>query len=91
MLLYILYIFIASEVIMRTIPFTEFRKDASSIISLVEHGEKVTITKHGKPVVDIIPSLKRSGRLPSWKKPALKLDLKGGSLTRAIIDEREAP
>jgi len=74
---------------MRTIPFTDFRKDASSIINLVEHGEHVTITRHGKPVVDIIPSVKAIQSSPSWKKPGLKLDLKGESLSQAITDERK--
>ena len=74
---------------MRTIPFTEFRRDASNIISIVEKGEKVTVTKHGRPIVDIIPSHKKKSWIPAWKKPGLKLDMKGDSLSQTIINERD--
>ena len=56
---------------------------------LVEKGEKVTVTKHGRPIVDIIPSHKKKSWIPAWKKPGLKLDMKGDSLSQAIIDERD--
>lgn len=40
---------------MRFANVKELQKDASGIISSVEHGEDVIITKHGKPTAVIYP------------------------------------
>ena len=73
---------------MRTIPFTEFRKHASSLFSAVEGGEIITVLRHGKPIAEISPPSK-SQELPSWKKPGLRLSVKGTELSAAILEERE--
>jgi prevent-host-death family protein len=71
---------------MKTVSFTEFRKDASAFIDLVEQGEQVEIRRHGRIVARIVPPTGKSG--PSWKKPGLKLVTKAPSLTKAIIEDR---
>lgn len=73
---------------MKTITFTEFRKNASSIFSAVENGEIIVILRHGKPIAEISPPSK-SDSLPSWKKPGLRLSVKGTELSSAILEERE--
>ena len=73
---------------MRTITFTEFRKHASSLFSAVESGEIITVLRHGKPIAKISPPSKTGG-LPSWKKPGLRLSIKGMELSSAILEERE--
>ncbi len=73
---------------MKVINFTEFRKNASGILSEVEMGETVQILRHGKPIAEIAPASGHS-QIPSWKKPGLRLQLKGGTLSEAIIEERK--
>ena len=74
---------------MKTLSFTEFRQNASELITEVENGEIIHILRHGKAVAEIIPFQKEVSS-PSWKKPALKLSVKGISLSKAIIDERKS-
>ena len=73
---------------MKTITFTEFRKNASSFFSAVEGGETITVLRHGKPIAEISPPSKPGG-VPSWKKPGLRLSVKGMELSSAILEERE--
>ena len=73
---------------MKTATFTEFRQNAASYFNDVENGESIRIIRHGKPVAEIIPASKDSGS-PSWKKAHLKLTIKGASLTKEIMRERD--
>ena len=73
---------------MKTVNFTEFRKNASNLISEVEGGVALLITRHGRPVAEVSPVASASGDTPSWKRPGLKLHAKGASLTSAILEER---
>ena len=73
---------------MITITFTEFRKNASALFSAVENGEVIVVMRHGKPIAEISPPAK-SEDLPSWKKPGLRLSVKGTELSSAILEERE--
>jgi antitoxin (DNA-binding transcriptional repressor) of toxin-antitoxin stability system len=73
---------------MKTVTFTEFRKHASMLFSAVEDGETITVLRHGKPVAEISPPAQPDG-LPSWKKPGLRLSIKGTELSSAILEERE--
>jgi prevent-host-death family protein len=74
---------------MRTINFTEFRNNASLLLSAVEKGEMVIVMRHGKPIAKIVPADISEDKEKSWKKPALKLVIKGGNLSSAILEERE--
>ena len=53
---------------MKSLSFTEFRKRASEILTLVEKGETVRIIRHGKTVAKIVPA-KTEENTPSWKRP----------------------
>lgn len=76
------------EVIMRTITFTEFRKNASELFTNVEQGEVFVIIRHGKPIAEVSPvSITKNS--PAWKQPALRLSSKGAELSSAIIEERD--
>ena len=71
---------------MKTVTFTEFRKNASSFLDLVEKGEEVEIRRHGKVIARLIPpDLQRE---PAWKKPGLKLVTKAPSLSKAVLEDR---
>ena len=75
---------------MKTITFTDFRKRASSFITEVEHGETFVLLRHGKPVAEVIPFSDRSRRIPSWKQPGIRLQIRGSDLSSAILEERES-
>ena len=75
---------------MKTVSFTDFRKKASGFIAEVEHGETIILLRRGKPVAEIIPFSDRLKEMPSWKKPGLRLKLKGSDLSSAIIEDRKA-
>ena len=57
---------------MKTVTFTEFRKNASGVLDLVEKGESIRVLRHGKAVARIIPAEPRETK-PAWKRPGLRL------------------
>lgn len=75
---------------MKTITFTDFRKQASDFITEVEHGETLILLRRGKPVAEIVPFSDKVRRTPSWKKPGIRLQIQGSNLSSAILEEREA-
>lgn len=75
---------------MKHIPFSEFRKNASKLITDVEHGEVIYLTRHGKLIAEISPAEIGEKKIPSWKKEALRLAIRGEGLSTAILEEREA-
>jgi prevent-host-death family protein len=72
---------------MKSLSFTEFRKRASEIFTLVEKGEMVRVVRHGKTVAKIIPA-ETEDKTPSWKRHGLRLTRPGASLSKAILQER---
>jgi antitoxin (DNA-binding transcriptional repressor) of toxin-antitoxin stability system len=53
---------------MKSLSFTEYRKRASEILTLVEKGETVRVIRHGKIVAKIVPAETKE-KIPSWKQP----------------------
>ncbi len=74
---------------MKTVPFTDFRKNASGFINEVEHGETLILIRHGKPVAEIVPFLNRLQKLPVWKQTGVRLQIEGIDLSSAILEDRE--
>lgn len=72
---------------MITAAFTEFRKNSAAYLNRVEDGETVVITRHGRPVAEVIPPASAL-EIKSWKRPALRLKIKGVSLSKALLAER---
>ena len=72
---------------MKSLSFTEFRKRASEILTLVEKGETVRVIRHGKTVAKIVTA-DTEENIPSWKRPGLRLVRPGASLSKAILEER---
>ncbi len=73
---------------MKTVTFTEFRKNASGLLSAVEGGENLLVLRHGKPIAEVTPISPRPEDTPSWKRRGLRLTAKGAALSTAIIEER---
>jgi len=73
---------------MKQATLTEVRNHAQLYFDLVESGETVRVLRNGKPIADIVPVVPD---LPSWKRrKAQPLVLDGVSVSRMILEEREA-
>ncbi|MDP2024984.1 type II toxin-antitoxin system Phd/YefM family antitoxin [Sulfuriferula sp.] len=73
---------------MKQATFTEVRNHAKQYFDIVASGESVRVLRNGKPIADIIPVV---ADLPSWKRrQAQPLVLDGVSVSRMILEEREA-
>ena len=73
---------------MKHTTFTEVRNHAKQYFDIVASGESVRVLRNGKPIADIVPVV---ADLPSWKRRrAQPLVLDGVSVSRMIIEEREA-
>ena len=72
---------------MKTVTFTEFRKNASGLLSEVEGGEVLVVIRRGKPIAEVSP-VSSPDRVPAWKQPALRLSVSGQGLSSAILAER---
>ncbi len=73
---------------MKQATFSEVRNHAKQYFDAVESGETVRVLRNGKPIADIVPV---AADLPSWKRrKAQPLVLDGVSLSRMILEEREA-
>ena len=73
---------------MTTVRFTEFRRNASDLLTRVEKGETLMVTRHGRPIAEITPIAGAETGVPSWKRPGLRLAVKGVNLSSTIIKER---
>ncbi len=71
---------------MKTVTFTEFRKNASGLLTEVEQGETLVVLRRGHPVAEVSPV---AALQPSWKRPGPRLSGKKMGLTQAILEERE--
>lgn len=71
---------------MREATFTELRNHAKDYFDAVEGGDTVRVFRNGKAIAEIVPV--RSGT-PSWKKQTAPLTIKGLSLSREILVDRE--
>ena len=73
---------------MQQVTFSEMRNHAKQYFDIVESGESVRVLRNGKPIADIVPVPQD---LPSWKRKTTQpLLLDGVSLSRFILEEREA-
>ena len=74
---------------MKTVTFTEFRSQASSLFTQVEQGQRFVIIRHGRPIAEMIPYQTPTQSQPAWKRPGIRLQRSGASLSAAILAERE--
>ncbi len=70
---------------MKDATFTELRNNAKHYFDAVEAGDTIRVYRNGKPIAEIVPI--RSG-VPSWKREAMPLTVKGLSLSREILNDR---
>lgn len=41
---------------MRNVPATKAKAHFAQLLSIVEHGESIAITRHGKPIAHLVPA-----------------------------------
>ena len=58
---------------MTTVTLTDFRSHASGMLTRVEHGETLVVLRHGRPIAEVSPVIKKDRSQPSWKRQALKV------------------
>ena len=80
------YAHICTGGLMLDATFTELRNRAKYFFDVVEGGESVRVFRNGKPIAEIVPI--RSG-VPSWKRQTTPLTIKGFSLSREILSDRD--
>ena len=71
---------------MKDATFTELRNHAKDYFDAVEGGATIRVFRNGKPIAEIVPI--RSG-VPSWKRHTTPLTIRGLSLSREILNDRE--
>lgn len=71
---------------MREATFTELRNHAKEYFDAVEAGDTVRVFRNGKPIAEIVPI---HSAVPSWRRPATPLTVKGLSLSKEILVDRD--
>lgn len=71
---------------MQDTTFTELRNKARHFFDAVENGETVRVFRNGKAIAHIVPI---GTGIPSWKREHVPLVVKGVSLSRAVLADRE--
>ena len=71
---------------MRETTLTELRNHARDYFDAVENGESVRVFRNGKPIAEIVPIRSAS---PSWKRELSPVTVKGLSLSREIMADRD--
>lgn len=74
---------------MKMVSFTEFRKNASTLLDLVEGGESIRVLRHGRAIARIVPD-EAPRTKPAWKRPGLRLVTPGASLSKTVLEERRS-
>jgi antitoxin (DNA-binding transcriptional repressor) of toxin-antitoxin stability system len=74
---------------MKVVNFTEFRKNASAVLDLVEKGAIIRIARHGKTIAKIVPEGSKEPEM-AWKRAGLRLTVKSASLSKAVLEERRS-
>lgn len=71
---------------MRETTIAELRSHAKDYFDAVKGGVTVRVFRGGRPIAEIVPV--RSG-LPSWKRQATPVAIKGLSVSREILGDRD--
>jgi antitoxin (DNA-binding transcriptional repressor) of toxin-antitoxin stability system len=71
---------------MQEATFTELRSHAKDYFDAVEGGDTIRVFRNGKAIAEIVPV--RTG-IPSWKRQAQPLTIKGISLGGEILSDRQ--
>jgi antitoxin (DNA-binding transcriptional repressor) of toxin-antitoxin stability system len=73
------------------VPFSELKIHSGKFLDLVDNGETVVITRHGRPVAQMgrfDPGAAYSVQ-KTWQRPVRRITIKGESLSTTISRLRE--
>lgn len=73
---------------MKQLSVREARAQFCTLIDTVSHGETVVITRHGRKIAGLFPFRDAKKKLPSMKKFRESIKIKGDSLSKAVIKQR---
>ncbi len=74
---------------MKTVTASEFRRNASAVLDLVENGEVVQVLRHGKAIAKIVPYGAAEAQ-PAWRRPGVRIVARGASLSQVVLEERRS-
>ena len=74
--------------IMLEINVKELRDQLAQIITQVEAGEEITITRRGKVVAQLVPPPRTPSKFPDLTEFRASIKLKGDGLSKTVIQER---
>lgn len=69
---------------MNTVSIREAKNRLTELARLVEAGERITVTRHGKPAFDLVPHQPRKGGI-NWEAGEAYLRSKGITRVRSWI------
>lgn len=73
----------------KTLSIREVRADLAHIVSQVESGERVVLTRRGKPVAQILPISKPQKPFPDHSALRASIKVKGPSLSQIVSQLRD--
>jgi len=65
------------------------RSHFSELLNLVEEGDEVVILRHGKAIAKLVSPKEKKRSLPSLKEFRGSIQVKGKSLSKTVIRNRE--
>ncbi|MBC8417856.1 MAG: type II toxin-antitoxin system prevent-host-death family antitoxin [Desulfobacterales bacterium] len=68
----------------------EARNKISALLDITEKGGEVLISRRGKKVARLVPMADAEKRLPDLSAFRASISVKGGPLSRTVIDGRNA-
>lgn len=72
-----------------TIGIREFKANLSQVLKRVQAGERMTITHHGEPVIDLVPAAEKSPAELTENQALDKLERLYGPVKRMRAEEIE--
>lgn len=73
---------------MTQVTIRELTHRFSGYLKAVKRGEQIVILERRTPVADLIPHNENLAR-PGWKRPIVKIRVKGASLSRTVVALRD--
>lgn len=73
---------------MKKIPVNEIREHLSKYLSEAERGEQIIITKHSRPVAQLLPVTQEKSELPDLQEFRNSIKIKGKPMSEVVTDER---
>ena len=74
---------------MSEINFKNARNNLSSLITKVEQGEEIIITRHGKRVAKLVSAEREISSLTSLKQFRARINIQGDPLSKTVVDLRD--